>query len=161
MVITSSIAHKRGRIDFDNLDARTGYSRMGFYAQSKLSNLLFMFELDRRLRAVGSQTSAMACHPGVSASELMRHIPGGTIFAPLMGIILNTAAQGAWPALQAATDPAARGGDYYGSQGIRDMRGPSGPARREPQAIDAAVARRLWDVSVELTGVDPGLSPAD
>ena len=161
VVITSSIAHKRGRIDFNNLDAAAGYSRMGFYAQSKLANLLFMFELDRRLRAAASPVSAMACHPGVSASELMRHIPGGTIFAPLMGMILNTAAQGAWPALQAGTDLAAKGGDYYGSQGIRDMRGPSGPARREPQAIDAAVARRLWDVSVELTGVDPGLSPAD
>ena len=160
VVITASIAHKRGRIDFNNLDAANGYSRMDFYAQSKLANLLFMFELDRRLRAAASRVSAMACHPGVSASELMRHIPGGTIFAPLMGMILNTAAQGAWPALQAATDLAAKGGDYYGSQGIRDMRGPSGPARREPQAIDAAVAQRLWDVSVELTGVDPGLPRA-
>ncbi len=160
VVITASIAHKRGRIDFNNLDAANGYSRMDFYAQSKLANLLFMFELDRRLRAAGSQISAMACHPGVSASELMRHLPGGTIIAPVMGMMLNTAAQGAWPALQAATDPAAKGGDYYGSQGIRDMRGRSGPARRAPQAIDTAVARRLWDVSVELTGVDPGLARA-
>lgn len=161
VVVTASIAHKRGAIDFANLDAAKGYSRGKFYAQSKLANLMFMFELDRRLRAVGSPVSAMACHPGVSASELMRHIPGGTVFAPLMGLVLNTAAQGAWPALQAATDPRAQGGGYYGSQGMREMRGPSGPARRAPQASDIAVAGRLWDVSVEMTGIDPGFPPAN
>lgn len=161
VVITSSIAHKTGRIDFDNLDAAKGYSRGDFYSQSKLANLLHMTELDRRLRAAGSPVAAMACHPGVAASELTRHIPLGNLLGSALGFLLNTAAQGAWPALQAATDPAAQSGDYYGSQQWREMRGKSGKASRAPQGCDLAVARRLWDVSVELTGVDPGLAPAD
>ncbi|MFM5906038.1 MAG: oxidoreductase [Novosphingobium sp.] len=161
VVVTSSIAHKRGRIDFGNLDAAKGYNRFDFYAQSKLANLLHMTELDRRLRAAGSPVAAMACHPGVAASELMRHIPFGNALAgPVLGLVLNTAAKGAWPALQAATDPAARSGDYFGSQDWNEMRGPSGKAQRAPQGCDLAAARRLWDVSAELTGVDPGLSPA-
>ncbi|WP_310535358.1 oxidoreductase [Novosphingobium sp.] len=161
VVITSSIAHKTGRIDFGNLDASKGYKRGDFYSQSKLANLLHMTELDRRLRAAGSPVAALACHPGVAASELTRHIPFGSLFGAAMGLFLNTAAKGAWPALQAATDPAAQSGDYYGSQQWREMRGTSGKAQRAPQACDLAVARRLWDVSVELTGVDPGLAPAD
>lgn len=161
VVITSSIAHKTGGIDFDNLDASRGYSRGDFYSQSKLANLLHMTELDRRLRAAGSPVAALACHPGVAASELVRHIPlGNAVIGPLMGLLLNTAAQGAWPALQAASDPDAQSGDYYGSQQWREMRGKSGKASRAPQGCDLAVARRLWDVSVELTGVDPGLAPA-
>lgn len=160
VVVTSSIAHKRGRIDFANLDAAKGYNRGAFYAQSKLANALFVLELDKRLRAAGSPVSAIGCHPGVAASELMRHVPGGGLFGPLMGLFLNTAAQGAWPALQAATDPAAQSGSYWGSQGLGEMRGASGPAQRARQALDSAVARRLWEVSVELTGIDPGLAPA-
>ena len=74
VVVTSSIAHKRGRIDFENLDAARGYNRFDFYAQSKLANALFMLELDKRLRAAGSPVSALGCHPGVAASELMRHV---------------------------------------------------------------------------------------
>lgn len=160
VVITSSIAHKSGRIDFDNLDGSKGYHRGRFYYQSKLANLLHMFELDRRLRAAGSPVSALACHPGVASTDLARYIPGGGLAFSLMGMILNTAAQGAWPALQAATDSAATSGTYWGPQGFREMRGRSGPADRMPQALDAAVARRLWDLSMELTGIDPGLPPA-
>lgn len=161
VVITSSIAHKTGRIDFANLDAAKSYSRGDFYSQSKLANLLHMTELDRRLRAAGSPVAALACHPGVAASELTRHFPFSNLLGSAMGFLLNTAAQGAWPALQAATDPAAQSGDYYGSQQWREMRGTSGKASRAPQGCDLAIARRLWDVSVELTGVDPGLAPAD
>jgi hypothetical protein len=82
------------------------------------------------------------------------------MFAPLIGLVLNSPAQGAWPALQAATDPAAKGGDYFGSQGMDEMRGPSGAAKRGRHALDPAVGRRLWDISMELTGIDPGLPPA-
>ena len=161
VVITSSIAHKSGRIDFDNLDAAKGYNRGNCYSQSKLANLLHMTELDRRLRAAGSPVAAMGCHPGVAASELVRHIPlGNAIAGPLMGLLFNSAAKGAWPALQAATDPAAQSGDYFGSQQWREMRGPSGKAQRAPQACDSEVARRVWDVSVKMTGIDPGLPPA-
>lgn len=162
VVITASLAHKRGKIDFDNLDASKGYNRGIFYAQSKLANILHMFELDRRLRAAGSSVKAVACHPGVAASELVRHIPlGNAIVGPLLSMFLNTSAKGAWPALQAATDPAVEGGTYWGSQNRAEMAGPSGPATRSAQATDKALARQLWDVSVDLTGVDPGLAPAD
>jgi hypothetical protein len=102
----------------------------------------------------------MACHPGVASTDLARYIPGGGVIFSLIGMILNTAARGAWPTLQAATDSAAVSGTYWGPQSMGEMRGVSGPASRKPQAIDADVARRLWDVSVELTGVDPGLAPA-
>ncbi len=160
VVITSSIAHKTGRIQFDNLDASKRYSRGDFYSQSKLANLLHMTELDRRLRAAGSPVAALGCHPGVAASELTRHFPLSNLLGSAMGLLLNTAAQGAWPALQAATDPDAESGDYYGSQQWREMQGTSGKASRASQGCDLAVARRLWDVSVELTGIDPGLEPA-
>jgi len=159
-VVTASIAHKRGAIDFDNLDAARGYRRTTFYAQSKLANLLYLTELHRRLVAAGSPVSAIGCHPGVALTELMRHTPGAALLRPLGGLLLNTPAQGAWPALQAATDPRAMPGGYYGSTGWREMRGPSGEARRSPRSRDPGLARRLWDVSIELTGIDPGLPPA-
>lgn len=161
VVVTSSLAHKSGTIDFDNLDAAKGYNRGKAYGQSKLANILHMLELDKRLRAAGSPVSAMACHPGIASTDLARYIPGGGAIFSLAGLLLNTAAQGAWPALQAATDPAAASGTYWGPQSLGEMRGRSGPAKRKPQALDADVARRLWDVSVDLTGVDPGLPPAD
>lgn len=154
VVVQSSIAHKRGRIAFDNLDARQGYSRSAFYAQSKLANLLFAFELDRRLRAAGSPVKAVACHPGVAASELTRHIFGGALAQPVMTLFLNTAEHGALPALHAATSTDIAGGDYVGSQGFREMRGrTSGPALATSRARDESVAARLWQVSEDATGV--------
>jgi NAD(P)-dependent dehydrogenase (short-subunit alcohol dehydrogenase family) len=160
VVVTSSIAHKRGAIDFDNLDAAKGYRRTKFYAQSKLANLLFVTELHRRLVAAGSPVSAIGCHPGVALTDLMRHTPGASLLRPLAGLLLNTPAQAAWPALQAATDPRAVPGGYYGSSGWREMRGPSGEAWRSPRSRDPELARRLWEVSIALTGIDPGLPPA-
>ena len=160
VVVTASIEHKRGAIDFGNLDAAHGYGRMKFYAQSKLANLLYVTELHRRLTAARSPVSAIGCHPGVAPTELMRHTPGASLLLPLTGLLFNSPAQAAWPALQAATDPLAEPGGYYGSTGWREMSGPSGEARRSPRARDPELARRLWDVSVELTGIDPGLSPA-
>lgn len=160
VVVTASIAHKRGAIDFDNLDAAKGYRRARFYAQSKLANLLYVTELHRRLTAAGSPVRAIGCHPGVALTELMRHTPGAALLRPLGGLLLNTPAEAAWPALQAATDPRAVPGGYYGASGWREMRGPSGEARRSPRSADPALARRLWDVSIALTGIDPGLPPA-
>lgn len=160
VVVTASIAHKRGAIDFANLDAARGYHASTFYAQSKLANLLFMAELHRRLTAAGSPVTAIGCHPGVAPTELLRHTPGAWLVGPLAGVLFNTTAQAAWPALQAATDPAAEPGAYYGSTGWLEMRGATGKAWRSPRAQDPALARRLWEVSVELTGIDPGLAPA-
>lgn len=161
VVMQSSIAHRRADIDFDNLDGSKGYDRQTFYGQSKLANLLFAKELDRRLRKAGSNVAALACHPGIAASELMRHVKGGKFMSSIVGTVLNTSEEGALPALQAATDPSAEGGDYYGPYGLMETRGKtSGRAVESKRAQDEDLARRLWDKSVELTGVDPGLPPA-
>jgi len=160
VVVTASLAHQRGNIQWDDLDAEKGYNRTQRYSDSKLANMLHFAELDRRLRAAGSAVTAMGCHPGVAATELMRHAGPFRVFTPLFGMLLNTAAQGAWPALEAATAPNAESGGYYGPQGMGEMRGTSGKAKRTSAASDPELARKLWDVSVAKTGIDPGLSPA-
>lgn len=157
IVLTSSIAHKSGRMDYSDLGAERSYVRWQRYANSKLANLLHMKELDRRLRAAGRKTIAAGCHPGVAATELSRHVPLAGLFAPLTALVLNSAADGAWPTLQAAVDPAAESGDYFGPQGIGEARGSSGKASTTRTARDEGVARELWERSVELTGVDPGI----
>jgi NAD(P)-dependent dehydrogenase (short-subunit alcohol dehydrogenase family) len=160
VVITASLAHQRGNIQWDDLGAEKGYNRTQRYSDSKLANMLHFAELDRRLRAAHSPVTALGCHPGVAATELMRHAGVFQVFMPLFGVLLNTGAQGAWPALQAATAADVKPGHYYGPQGWGRMKGPSGEAKRSPLAEDAALARRLWDVSVKMTGIDPGLAPA-
>ena len=158
VVVTSSLAHRRGRILWDDWNAERGYDPTRYYAQSKLANLLFLLELDRRLRATGSPVSAIGCHPGVSLTELMRHLPRWTRpLIPLARPLFNPVPAAAWPALQAATDPQAQGGDYFGPQGRWEMKGVSGPAVVEDHARDTEDARRLWELSIELTGIDPGL----
>jgi len=160
VVVTSSLAHQRGNLQWDDLNAENGYNRTARYSDSKLANMLHFAELDRRLRAAGSPVAAVGCHPGVAATELMRHVGPFRVFTPLFGLFLNSAAQGAWPALEAATSPDVEPGGYYGPQGIGGMKGRSGPAKRTAQARDPDLARRLWDLSVEMTGIDPGLAPA-
>lgn len=157
VVVTASLAHTRGNLAWDDLNADKSYNRSQRYGDSKLANLLFVQELDRRLRAAGMPVTAIACHPGVAKTELGRHFGPFRFMFAAAGWLFNTAAMGAWPALQAATDPNAKPGGYYGSQGRREMRGPSGEATRSAQAQDPALARRLWDVSVEMTGIDPGI----
>lgn len=162
VVTQSSIAHKGADIDFDNLDAEQGYAKGEFYGQSKLANLLFAKELDRRLVAAGSSVRSMACHPGIAQTDLTRHMgPLGGVFGSFVGLVLNSAAHGALPALQAATDPEAEGGEYYGPYGFREMSGKrSGRAYATKTARDPELAKRLWDKSIELTGIDPELAPA-
>lgn len=154
VVVTSSLAHQRGNIQWDDLNAEKGYNRSARYSDSKLANLLHVAELDRRLRAVGSPVKAIGCHPGIATTELMRHAGPFRVFTPLFGMLLNTAAMGAWPALQAACDPGAVAGGYYGPQGIGGARGKSGRAKRTLAAQDPALAMRLWDASVAMTGID-------
>lgn len=156
VVVTASLAHKRKTFDFSNLDASKGYSRGAFYGQSKLANMLFLFELDRRLRAAGSPVICTGCHPGVAATELMRHSSILQAINPLFRRIFNTPAMGAWPSLQAAVGPA-RAGGYYGPTGMGEMRGPAGEAKRTDLACDPELARRLWEVSVKMTGINPGI----
>ncbi len=156
VVMTSSIAHKPGKIDFDDLEAHQRYDPQTRYQQSKLANLLFMYELDRRLRAADSPTIAVACHPGIAATELARHLPKMVALAmPLVKLVLNSASQGAWPTLMAATSADIDGGDYTGPSRFGETSGPAQKASSTDRARDPELAARLWDVSTELTGVDP------
>ena len=160
VVVTSSLAHRNGRMLWDDWNAEKGYSPNVYYSQSKLANLLFALELDRRLRAAASPVSAIGCHPGVALTELMRHLPRWTNpLLPIVRPLFNPVAAAAWPTLQAATDPTAKGGDYFGPQGRWEMRGESGHALIDKRASSVEDAWRLWDLSVELTGIDPGLPP--
>jgi NAD(P)-dependent dehydrogenase (short-subunit alcohol dehydrogenase family) len=159
VVMTSSIAHKSGKLDWDDLQAEKSYSKWQRYAASKLADLMFVHELDKRLRASGSPVVAVGCHPGVAVTELGRYSSLFVLLSRLASPILNSAGMGAWPTLQAATGPVEPGG-YYGPTGFREMRGPSAPARATRQSANPALTRKLWDVSVRLTGIDPGLAPA-
>jgi NAD(P)-dependent dehydrogenase (short-subunit alcohol dehydrogenase family) len=156
VVNVSSLAHRDAEIFFDDLQAEQSYSAEARYGQSKLANLLFTFELDRRLRATGSSVRALAAHPGIARTELVRHYPAPVrLLMPLVGLILNSAEQGSWPSLMAATSPNVDGGDYVGPTRFREMSGPAGPAVSTTTANDEALQGRFWDVSVELTGIDP------
>ena len=158
IVITGSIAHKSGEMDYSDLSAARGYHNWARYQMSKLANLLFMFELDRRLSAAGRATQAIGCHPGVALTELQRHLPWPLrTMTPLASPFFNSAAKGAWPTLQAATGAHVQGGDYLGPQGLGEVTGRSGPARATRMARDPKLARELWQRSIELTGVDPGI----
>lgn len=161
VVITGSASHRTGVIDFDDLNAEKGYGHSSRYANSKLANMLFLFELDQRLRAAGSPLLAVGCHPGLAITSLGREQRLlRSIVVPLAKLLrFNTAAMGAWPSLQAATGVVHPGG-YYGPIGWNELKGPSGPAGRSPDAIDADIGHRLWDRSIALTGVDPDLPAA-
>lgn len=159
VVTTSSLAHRSGRFDWADLDAHKGYNKIRRYSASKLANLLHVFELDRRLRAAGLPVTAVCCHPGVASTELSRHSRLFGVFFPLAGKVFNTPATGAWPSLQAATARDVVPGGYYGPQRFGGLAGPSGLATRASSGRDPALAKRLWDVSVEMTGIDPGLPP--
>ena len=150
VVTVSSLAHRGGRIRFDDLRSERRYSRVGAYGQSKLANLLFTYELQRRLE--GTDTIAVAAHPGNSRTELARNLPSfvETVFAPLTA---QDAELGALPTLRAATDPGVSGGEYYGPGGFGQMRGYPVLVESNGRSHDVDVARRLWAVSEELTGV--------
>ncbi|MDH4040138.1 MAG: oxidoreductase [Gammaproteobacteria bacterium] len=162
IVSTSSIAHKRGRIYFDDIHAEQGYNPMVRYAQSKIANLYFAYELQRRLSAAGDTTISVAAHPGIADTELLRYMPRALealspLIRPLFRSVFNTAAQGAWPTLCAATGPAVQGGDYYGPCRMSQTAGPATRVESNRRSHDLAVAKRLWDLSIDMTGVDPGV----
>ena len=150
VVTVSSVGHRiRARINFDDLQWERSYSPVGAYGQSKLANLMFTYELQRRLSGAGT-TIAVAAHPGFAATELMRHSPVAAVVAPLFS---QNAAMGALPVLRAATDPGVLGGQYYGPAGFLGTRGYPELAASSGRSHDEAVQRRLWAVSEELTGV--------
>lgn len=160
VVVTSSIAHRSGQAVWSDPKAEEDYARGQRYSDSKLANALFFVELARRLSASGSPVISVGCHPGVASTELGRHVGIANLAMKFVGMVLNTAEQGAWPTLQAATGPEVANGDYYGPRGLREMSGPSGRAFLTRLARDPGAGEWLWKRSVELTGVDPELLPA-
>jgi NAD(P)-dependent dehydrogenase (short-subunit alcohol dehydrogenase family) len=156
VVTVSSIGHRiRARINFDDLQSEHSYNRVAAYGQSKLANLMFTYELQRRLAAGGASTIALAAHPGVSSTELVRNSPhllrvGNALFGRFVS---QSAEMGALPTLRAATDPTALGGQYYGPDGFRELRGHPVVVESSKQSHDTELQRRLWTASEELTGV--------
>jgi NAD(P)-dependent dehydrogenase (short-subunit alcohol dehydrogenase family) len=157
VVTVSSGAHRSGRIDFDDLNwERRRYRRWRAYGQSKLANLLFTAELQRRLTEAGSPVLSMAAHPGYAATNLQSH-SGSRLMEVAMGTLGNRllaqdAASGALPTLYAATGDLP-GNTFVGPSGFGGMRGAPAPCPRSKAASDAGVARRLWQVSEQLTGM--------
>jgi len=156
VVTVSSVGHRiRARINFEDLQSERGYSRVAAYGQSKLANLMFTYELQRRLAHTSTTTIAVAAHPGGSNTELVRNSPGvlRALNAMLGPLIAQSAAMGALPTLRAATDPAVRGGQYYGPDGFRELRGAPTVVESSRQSHDTDIQRRLWAISEQLTGV--------
>ena len=158
VVNLSSLAHRSGAINFDDLQSRRSYSPWKAYCQSKLAMLIFAFELQRRSDAAGWGLMSNAAHPGYARTDLIPNGPGGRglmwqVSKSLQPLISHSAAAGALPTLFAATSPQAKPAGYYGPNWFYELKGPPVPAKVMPQARDAAVAARLWDVSAALTGV--------
>ncbi|AQA02045.1 short-chain dehydrogenase [Mycobacterium sp. MS1601] len=155
IVTVSSNGHKLGgAIHFDDLQWERSYNRMGAYTQSKLANLLFTYELQRRLAPRG-KTIAVAAHPGTSNTELARNLPSALqpAVAAVAGVIAQSAAGGALPSLRAATDPGVLGGQYYGPANLAQWRGAPVVVASSAQSYDLDLQRRLWTISEELTKV--------
>jgi NAD(P)-dependent dehydrogenase (short-subunit alcohol dehydrogenase family) len=155
VVTVASIAHRlRAAIHFDDLQWENSYDRVAAYGQAKLANLMFAYELQRRLAPHGT-TASIAAHPGVARTELVRNSPPllRALFPVVAPLITQSSERGALPTLRAATDPAALGGQYYGPAGPGGYRGRPQVVASSPQSYDAAIQRRLWAVSEELTAV--------
>ncbi|MBB5068112.1 oxidoreductase [Saccharopolyspora gloriosae] len=162
VVTLSSIAHRGGSLDLDDLNFhRRRYSPTRAYSQSKLANLLFAFELDRRAQRDGLDLRSVAAHPGMSSTELAmnslhaRSLPGPLtkVARGINGLITQSGEQGALPQLYAATAPGATSGSYYGPNGFAEIRGYPNRAKASRAAADVDTARRLWTLTEELTGV--------
>ncbi|MET0235099.1 MAG: SDR family NAD(P)-dependent oxidoreductase [Kibdelosporangium sp.] len=155
VITVSSVGHRiAAKIHFDDLQWERSYNRVRAYGQSKLANLMFTYELQRRLSGKGG-TIAVAAHPGFSDTELGRYLPAGVrlLTSLFNGLISQSAEAGALPTLRAATGANVLGGQYYGPSGFAEGRGDPVLVKSSTQSHDVAIQRRLWTVSEELTGV--------
>ncbi len=164
IVTISSVGHKQGDRDlyWDDINAEVEYTPNKRYFASKLANLLFTYELDRRLRGKGSTTIAVAAHPGGAITELTSHTVGflGLLFRAIQFFgrpFMNSAEQGAWPTELAATAPGVEGGQYFGPSKYNETSGTACQVDSIPESKDMERAQRLWDLSIKMTGVDPSL----
>ncbi|WP_207592217.1 oxidoreductase [Halomontanus rarus] len=160
IVTVSSGMHERGEIDFDDLHREASYDPWDAYAQSKLANVLFAYELERRLLTADANVKSVAVHPGYANTRLQSRGPEqrGQRFRKaamwvMNAVVAQSAAQGALPTLYAATAPDAEGGAYYGPGGLANMRGSPERQASSDRSYDRETARRLWAVSSESTGV--------
>jgi len=156
VVTLSSGAHRIGKIDVDDLNwQRRRYQRWAAYGQSKLADLIFAFELQRRLAAHGSPVASIAAHPGYAATDLQSHTQSVQDRVMALGnrLIAQNADMGALPTLYAATSPEAVGGRYYGPDGLGELRGHPKQVGCSGAARDEALATRLWLLAEDLTGV--------
>ncbi|EAR11456.1 oxidoreductase [Reinekea blandensis] len=155
IVNLSSIAHRNGKIHFDDMHFEKRYSKMEAYGQSKLAMLMFSYELSRRLKEQGYSTIAVAAHPGVANTALSRYLPKPMIalLTPVAGLLLSSPEEGALPQIYAAVGEDIESGDYLGPNGFNEMRGKQPvKVKPRPHALDTEVSGRLWEVSLELTG---------
>jgi NAD(P)-dependent dehydrogenase (short-subunit alcohol dehydrogenase family) len=167
IVTISSLAHRIGRIRLDDLDGERGYEKWQAYGQSKLANLLFAYELQRRLSARGARAISVACHPGYASTNLQQvgpRVEGSRVRAAFFklgnAVLAQSAEKGAWPTLYAATADEVRGGDYIGPGGPGELAGAPEKVGSSAASRDLEQARALWNVSVERTGVDYALLDA-
>ena len=152
VVTVSSVGHRYlAKIRFDDMQWTRSYNRFAAYGQSKLANLVFTYELQRRLVDKGAHTMAVAAHPGFANTELQRHLP--SFLRPAISLISQNPAMGALPTLRAATDPNVDGGQYYGPSGLGEFAGHPKVVASSKQSHDESIQRRLWSASEELTGV--------
>ena len=164
VVTVSSGAHTMGSVRFDDLQRERSYKKWEAYGQSKLANLLFAYELQRRFAAIGADAISVAAHPGFAATNLQAVGPqmeGSRLQSWGMklanGLLAQSPEMGALPTLYAATAPDVQGGDYIGPDGLMEQRGHPKKVRSNMASYDEATAGRLWEVSVDLTGVDYAL----
>lgn len=163
VVTLSSGAHRIGRMAFDDLHSRQRYRPWGAYGQSKLANLLFAYELQRRFAAAGAKAISVAAHPGYAATNLQvvgPRMEGSSFKERIMAIgalFAQSAAMGALPQLYAAAAPDVQGGAYYGPDGIGELWGHPRVVQSNTASQDRAAAQRLWELSEQLTGVRYGL----
>jgi NAD(P)-dependent dehydrogenase (short-subunit alcohol dehydrogenase family) len=159
VVTVSSNGHRAGRMNFADLNSARHYQRMLAYGQSKLANLMFTYELQRRLAAANAPTIALAAHPGTARTDLTRHMSGlanaamGPRFRVVNSWLVQDAAMGALPTLRAATDPAAVGGTYYGPDGFMQLTGNPVVVTSSNRSQNRQAQRRLWVESEQLTGI--------
>ena len=156
VVTVTSIEHRPGKIDFDDLDAERHYSPRGNYQCSKFANAVFGLELDRQLREAGLSIKSLLAHPGYTATNLQSAGPTGLMKAGLAmtnRLLAQGPEDGARPQLRAATDPDAQGGEFFGPDGLGQLRGAPKLVKPVARARDPELGRRLWEVSEQLTDV--------
>ncbi len=159
VVTVASIAHKRGRMRFEDPNWERDYNPDKAYQQSKLANVLFGLELDRRLKRANVDVASVLAHPGVAATSIVSNGMGTTsLKAKMIGMMLPLLAQsdarGSWPILYAATSPGAQSGHYYGPDGIAEIKGIPVEVQPRPHGQDPVAAARLWHISEQMTGVE-------